>query len=243
MNHRRQRAEAWLRLLRPANLLTAPGDPLVGAMLAAADTGGSAAPPWAAMGAALALYAAGILDNDLTGLDEDRRTGRPRPLATGELPTGAAAGARLALFAAGLGAAAVAGRAACSAAAALTVLILAYHRLGRWRHWLGPAVLGLCRAVSLLMGALAVIPAAGGTRVALAAVVWCLLIGGLATAARNELSHPGRPELIGRLLCGWPLVQAAAVVLANRPGSFLAAGALAGLSWCAHRLRRRWPPS
>ncbi len=242
MNSRR-RIELWLRELRAANLLTVPGDPLAGAMLAAGEAGPSAAGLWPTVAAALALYAAGILDNDLTGWAEDRRLGRPRPLATGEISRASAQSVRTALFAAGLSLAALAGPAAAATAAALASLILTYHRGGSRHPIAGPLLLGLCRALSLGMGAMAQADGGPSARAVVAAAIWCVLIAALAAAARMEAAIPGRSELIGRLLCAWPLVQAIAVLGSGQTAAPPAAGALLLAALLAARLRHRWPPS
>ena len=61
----------WLQLVRAPNLLTVPGDPLAGFLLA--TFGVLRAQAAFAVGASLCLYAAGLLWNDLFDLEEDRR--------------------------------------------------------------------------------------------------------------------------------------------------------------------------
>ncbi len=243
MNPLGRRLELWLRELRAVNLLTVPGDPLAGAVLAAAGARLRPGPVAAAMGAAMALYAAGILDNDLTGLEEDRRLGRSRPLATGELPIGAARRVRAMLFVAGLMLAALGGWRTAALAFVLVGSVLAYHRPRRRHAWMGPLLLGSCRAFSLLMGAVAQTGGPPGPYAMVAAAVWLLLIAALSVAAREEASIPGRPEMIGRLLCAWPLVQATAAILSRGGEAPWIAAALALAASIALGWRRRWPPS
>ena len=69
---KRSKAMAWLQLLRAPNLLTVPGDPVAGYLLAM--HGG--VPRMELLGAVLAslfFYCAGLLLNDVRDLDEDRR--------------------------------------------------------------------------------------------------------------------------------------------------------------------------
>lgn len=243
MNPPRDRLGIWLRELRAPNLLTVPGDPLVGALIAAAERGQTASPPWAVMGTALALYMAGILDNDLTGLDEDRRAGRRRPLVTGELSVATARRARATFFAIGLALSALAGSATALTAAVLAALILVYHRTGPHAKVVGPLLLGLCRACSLSMGALSTAATFPGPHTITAASLWAILITLLSIAARHETSIPGRPELVGRLLCAWPLVQAIGALWSAQSTTPLVAMSLLLASLLATKLRRRWPPS
>src|SRR6187402_3064887 len=71
----------WLQLFRAPNLFTVPGDPLAGYVLAA--YGAFEPAVWLAVGASICLYAAGLLDNDLADLREDRAERPQRPLPSG----------------------------------------------------------------------------------------------------------------------------------------------------------------
>src|SRR5260221_228220 len=71
----------WLQLFRAPNLLTVPGDPIAGYLLAcfgAVEEG-----LWPAIGASVCFYAGGLLLNDLADLAEDRRERPSRPLPSG----------------------------------------------------------------------------------------------------------------------------------------------------------------
>ena len=150
---------ACLQLLRPPNLLTVPGDPLAGVMLAWSmgfEVGAARAA--LAAGSALLLYAAGLLLNDYFDLPEDARDRPNRPLPAG------AAGPRAVLFVAvvlaGLGVAAAfaAAPAAGVVAVVLAGLVVAYDSRLKRIGLLGPAAMGACRGLSLCLGA----AAAGG---------------------------------------------------------------------------------
>ena len=186
------RLRAWAQLLRLPNLLTVPGDPIAGFLLAQASGGAGASMdprlPWAAA-ASLALYCAGLLANDYFDLAEDRRDRPARPLPAGMVRPGAALAAAIALAAAGVGAAAQAGTAATIVAAILAATIFAYDAAVKKLPLLGPLAMGACRGLSLLVGAAAASPAAMGTpAVALAAGGLALYVAAVTSAARGETS-------------------------------------------------------
>ena len=141
----------WLQLLRAPNLFTVPGDPVVGYLLACYG----AVEPQMALGifASLFFYAAGLLLNDVADLAEDRAERPSRPL-----PSGAANRVVVIVV---MGSFAVAGLALCAIAGVWTfgvgvvlVLAIASYNLGLKRvPVLGAVNMGLCRGLSLLLGA------------------------------------------------------------------------------------------
>lgn len=148
---------AWLTLLRPANLFTVPGDPLAGWLLA---TNGGTAPTTDPRGlwtlpAALLIYASGLILNDVADLAIDRRERPWRPLPAGHLVPGAAATAGLLVGCGGVACAARAGDAALAVAALLLALVLLYDFLLPRGSRAGVMTLGLCRASSVALGAVA----------------------------------------------------------------------------------------
>jgi 4-hydroxybenzoate polyprenyltransferase len=150
------RLRAWLALLRVPNLFTVPGDPLAGFLLAASGRGDIVfARGLPCAGASLCLYAAGLLANDAFDLEEDRRRRPERPLPRGIVRPQHALGAAIALAALGTGLAALAGPLAAGVAVALAVLVVLYDAGGKRVPWWGPLNMGLCRGVSLLLGAAA----------------------------------------------------------------------------------------
>jgi len=149
-------AGAWLGLFRVPNLPTAPGDALAGAAMAAAVAGYSTRPSVAiAAGvAALFFYMYGLADNDIVGLAADRADSPERPLPSGEISLGAAKAARAVCWGFALLTGALAGLppAWWLVAGLLLLAVLSYNRLK------GSLLMGLCRALSLLSGAAAVMP-------------------------------------------------------------------------------------
>lgn len=175
-------SNSWLQLLRVPNLLTVPGDPLAGGLLAmAAGASGAGSLQFAAAaGASLLLYSGGLIQNDYFDLAEDRIERPNRPLPSGRVNPKVAIFVAFALAVAGVclaGAASVAGGAA--AAAVLVVMTLYNAGLKRVRI-VGPIFMGVCRGLSLMIGAglfgwaamceLPVIISAAGLAVFIAAV-------------------------------------------------------------------------
>ncbi len=145
---------AWLQLFRVPNLLTVPGDPLAGFLIATGGRLDGRVGP--AIVSSLCLYAAGLAMNDLADLAEDRRERPRRPLASGAIGKSAAIYATIALIVCGLG---VLGTEPGQAAAMVGTLLLGavafYNFLTKRIPFLGAVNMGLCRALSISLGAAA----------------------------------------------------------------------------------------
>ena len=176
------RLRAWMELLRAPNLFTVPGDPIAGFLLANAGWLGVLT-LWRVLPVALAslfLYMAGLITNDLWDLGEDRRERPGRPIASGRIRPQTAITVAAVLFVLGTASAALAGFAPAVVAWTLMVVILAYNAGAKRVAVLGPLTMGLCRGLSLLMGAAAfgpdalltplVLVAAGGLTLYVASV-------------------------------------------------------------------------
>ncbi|MDI6774867.1 MAG: UbiA family prenyltransferase [Verrucomicrobiota bacterium] len=147
-------ARHWYRLLRLPNLLSAPGDPIAGFLLAGATAGApglSDATPCILAG--LFFYAAGLVSNDCFDLTEDRRQRPNRPLPSGVIRMPAAVAAAVALFAAALAAAWFGGALCAGVGVCLLVAVLGYNALLKKVPMAGPLAMGLCRGLNILLGA------------------------------------------------------------------------------------------
>ena len=139
----------WLRLFRVVNLPTVPGDILVGAAAAAAAGLSVAMRPLAgACAASVLLYMYGLADNDIVGAKSD---GPERPIPAGEISIVAAHVAKgLCLVAAlALGVAFALPTAWWIVTISLTASACLYNRTKL------PALMGLCRALDVIVGAAA----------------------------------------------------------------------------------------
>ncbi|MCL1920228.1 MAG: UbiA family prenyltransferase [Kiritimatiellaeota bacterium] len=150
----------WLRLFRLPNLLTVPGDPMAGFLLASAGSEIDRAmliPMLAAMGAALCLYLFGLALNDIVDLETDRVERPDRPLPSGQITVPQAKMAAIAAALSGLNIALIAGRSTLCVAGTLAVMILVYNLVKRIPVF-GVGIMGACRALSFGLGVVAAIP-------------------------------------------------------------------------------------
>ena len=179
---------AWLTVLRLPNLLTVPGDPLAGFLLAAAtgEVLWTRAP--ACLAATLCFYAAGLLSNDFFDIDEDARERPNRPLPAGLIEPYVVFGVALGLTLLGVMLAASTGAPATIVAFVLSALTWVYNTAAKRSAFWGPLVMGLCRASSLLMGAVAAAEYRGfsDASVVVAAAGLFVYIVGVSRIARNE---------------------------------------------------------
>lgn len=236
---------AWLRLLRLPNLLTVPGDVLAGFLLAPATTAAGWGRLLLAIPAGTLLYAAGLLLNDLFGYAEDLRDRPARPLPAGEVSREAAAGAALVLL--WVSAFLAAFFDALPVAIPLILCIILYDVGLKRIRFLGPALMGACRAGNLLLGATA---AGEGAATApgplLGAVALGLFIAAITQLARNE-AQPGAkftPALIGKLLRMLiPLQALLGIAAIHRFPANLLGLALLPLLRLHRRFSARFPPS
>lgn len=236
---------AWLRLLRLPNLLTVPGDVLAGFLLAPAATGRDWAQLLLAIPSGLLLYSAGLVLNDLFDYAEDLRDRPSRPLPAKEISREAAAAAALIFL--WVAAFLAAFFDALPIAISLILGIVLYDVGLKRRPWIGPALMGACRAGNLLLGAAV---ASDGLPATPFPWIGALLLGsyvGVVTQlARNETA-PGTkfpPERIGKLLGLLIPLQALLGVLAvHRFPANLLALALLPLQKLHGWLARRFSPS
>ena len=155
---RRSKLFTWLQLLRAPNLFTVPGDPLAGFCLAWATSGGINRPHLRMALAAtisLLMYAAGLLFNDWFDFAEDLRDRPERPLPSGRAKPNTVVIAASILLLVALFIARIAGETTLYITLALAVMVLAYDGFLKRFAVIGPLAMGLCRGLSLLVGAAA----------------------------------------------------------------------------------------
>lgn len=144
----------WLQLFRAPNLLTVPGDPIAGYMLA--SFGLVEDKLWPAVGASLCFYAGGLLLNDLADLAEDRRERPNRPLPSGAASPRTVLAVFVILAAVALWLCWGIDRVTFATGGALLLSITLYNCLTKKIPVVGALNMGLCRGLSVLLGATAV---------------------------------------------------------------------------------------
>jgi 4-hydroxybenzoate polyprenyltransferase len=207
-----------------------PGDPLCGALLASHGAWSWRIVP--AIIASLACYCFGLIVNDLADFKEDLRDRPARPLPSGAVSRRTAVA--LAFFFAGLAfsAAAAVNSAVLVLMALLLAEILYYNLLAKKNVFTAPIAMGLCRALSVLLGAAAIGPLHPSTFILYPSVFIGLYIACITALARTETRNPRISPLIGALIRGLLFIQAGFCLLA---GGWMAALLLLAL-WPASRL-------
>lgn len=239
---RRASARALGRLARVSLAPTALGDAVVG--LAMAHAGGWPAPrAFALIAASLLVYHGAMALNDWADRDADTREGRPRPIPRGEITPGAALGFAVALMLGGVAAGALVAPAVGAWMAGVAGLAAVYDLFGRGPY-LGPLLLGACRAGNLAAGAVAAHATGASPVAADAGVLWvALLYGtyvfGVSSLARLEDEEDQLPlgfrphRALSRVLNGFVLACLGTFLAwpegAPRPTPFLVGVGLATL--------------
>ncbi len=198
-----KRFSSWVHFLRMPNLLTVPGDVLVGFYAMTAN------PDWILLLytsiASCALYALGIMLNDFVDLDIDSKERPTRPLPAGEIPHLHVVIAMTLCY--------LLAQAATQSLFTLLLfgLIVCYNGLKRFFP-LGIILMGACRSANVLLGA--AIATKGAWQ--MPPIAYLLIPFGyivlLSLIARNEATHPILPRIVGFLLGGYILLQTALLI-------------------------------
>lgn len=226
----------WAQLVRLPTVFTVIAQ-VAAAFLIAAGSSAAALAAWPRGGlillAAIAIYWAGMIFNDLWDLAEDRRERPSRPLPSGAIGLSAARTAAWGLLLAGIALATLAGVVSRGEspitfappviASALVLGVLLYN--GPFKPTaFAPLMMGTCRLLCFLLGAapLMIVGTAEFVhpQIWFPIHVWALAAGfgvyitGITTVSRQETQGGGRGELIIGLL----VTVAGAALLAVAPG-------------------------
>lgn len=194
----------YLQLLRPANIITAWADILLGFVasgiyLPASEsvffqvtTGHLASLAWLLI-ATTGLYGGGIVLNDVFDLEIDRRERPERPLPSGRASLRGAILLGISLLLLGVTAAAMVHPRSALIAFVTGLLAVIYDAYGKHVRWWGPLNMGACRGGNLLLGmSLAPIPDYGWWLV----LFPILYIGAITLISRGEVGGSGRRPLL-----------------------------------------------
>lgn len=205
----------YLRLLRLPALFTTFPDVLAGYAIAKQGVIVPWELTWLLVASGL-LYLSGMVFNDLFDLEQDRRERPNRPLPAGEIPTTTASRLATVLMLGGVLAAACAGWGAAVVAILLAAMIYTYDAGGK-KTLFGPALMGGCRGLNLLLGAacLGNLLTADMLIPLLMAALMGIYVAGITLFARSEAVQTPRADMWGGTilmylaLIGWGTASAA----------------------------------
>lgn len=190
-----KRLIGFLRLTRPANIVTAISDILAGAAIAGYAGGMPELPSVLLLVAAtIGLYGGGVVFNDVFDAALDRVERPERPIPSGLISEKEGALLGTALLIAGIVAASVLALNPSGAMAiSIAVFALIYDKWGKHHSFLGPLNMGICRGLNLLLG-MSLVPATV-YQYGYLAVVPIVYIAAITMISRGEV-HGGKSTIM-----------------------------------------------
>jgi hypothetical protein len=193
---------SYFRLMRPANLVTAVADILAGIALSGFLLTNSSGPflPYIFLClATIGLYGGGVVLNDVFDAELDRIERPERPIPSGKVSIKQAT--LLAVFLYSIGIVFALQVSALSGIVAIAIAILAtvYDKFSKHHAVFGPANMGLCRMLNLLLGVSIIgnIP----TYSLYAGLIPLFFISAITLLSRGEVHGAGRKLLLGAGIC------------------------------------------
>nr|MBA3731473.1 UbiA-like protein EboC [Gammaproteobacteria bacterium] len=185
----------WAQLMRPANVVTALADVLAGfaasgaamSLFASSDPSAITALMWLLIATA-ALYAGGVVFNDVFDAELDAIERPERPIPSGQVSRRAAASFGTLLLIGGVLSAWRVSPFCAALAAAVALTAITYDVYGKHHEWLGPLNMGACRGLNLILG-MSAIPAAV-THIWFLALIPIVYIAAITLISRGEV-HGG----------------------------------------------------
>jgi 4-hydroxybenzoate polyprenyltransferase len=179
----------YLQLMRPANIITAWADILLGYAAASSVTGGinnlDIITLTTLILATTGLYGGGVVFNDICDAALDAVERPERPIPSGRISLTGAIALGTALLLVGIIAAAMVSNLSAILASIVAVTALLYDKYGKHHTFLGPLNMGACRSVNLLLGVSA-IPEAVSNRWYLA-VIPVVYIAAITAISQGEV--------------------------------------------------------
>ncbi len=197
----------FLRLMRPANIVTAVSDILAGVAIAAYAGNNAISYPWQSLAlliiSTIGLYGGGVVLNDVFDTELDKAERPERPIPSGLISKNAAALWGTVLLLAGIAAAAAVhttGLFSSSALIAIAIAICAvvYDKWMKHNSFLGPLNMGICRGLNLLLG-MSMLPAVL-SQYAYIAIVPVIYIAAITMISRGEVHGGKKNTLYGAVL-------------------------------------------
>jgi len=198
---RKHRLGGYLRLMRPANIVTAVSDILAGIAIAGYFSGDNtgeiqALPVTLLVLSTIGLYGGGVVFNDVFDAELDRIERPERPIPSGLIAKSGAALLGGVLLFIGIIAACFVHRSFLPSgllAVATAVAALVYDKWGKHQSLLGPLNMGACRGLNLLLG-ISILPAALYQYWAIS-LVPVLYIAAITMISRGEV-HGGKKNTL-----------------------------------------------
>ena len=181
--------KAWLNLLRVSVLFTVPGDPIAGYLLSTCLRGGKISAVLILPGVvSLLIYCAGLLSNDYFDMEEDRQFRPSRPLAAGLIAPRIALIVAILLSIDAVILAWLGGFFLGLTASLLAVIVWGYNAGLKRVAPLSLILMGACRAMSFLLGAIVAVGLHLPVVVIFAAVGLAIYVSAVSYIAAGETS-------------------------------------------------------
>ncbi len=143
----------YIRLMRPANVVTAVADVLAGIAISGYYLGQASVMPLILLCiSTIGLYSGGIIFNDVFDADLDKVERPERPIPSGLITVKEAAVFGAVFFVAGVVAAGFCNPASLAIAVSILIACLTYNKWAKHHQVLGPLNMGSCRGLNLLLG-------------------------------------------------------------------------------------------
>ena len=217
----------FLRLMRPANIVTAVSDILAGVAIACFAVGIkwtdlSFLPPFLLVVSTIGLYGGGVVFNDVFDAELDKTERPERPIPSGLISKNSAALFATILLIFAVVAAALAHEQLSSPsffiALAIAIAAVVYDKWGKHHSFLGPINMGLCRGLNLLLG-MSIFPEALSAYWIIS-IVPIIYIAAITMISRGEV-HGGKKTTLFAAIIFYFIVIASILVTAIGNGSFL----------------------
>lgn len=198
----------FLRLMRPANIVTAVADILAGVGISGfflVPQTDLSAVVWLML-ANIGLYGGGVVMNDFFDADLDAVERPERPIPSGLIKKTEALLLGVCLLALGIAFSFFASATSAILATAIALAAVVYDKWAKHHSFIGPLLMGVCRGLSLLLG-LSVIPAQvpGFSFLGIIPVIY---IAAITMVSQGEV-HGGRKQVLAAAMVLYGLAMAA----------------------------------
>jgi len=151
---------AYLRIMRPANIVTSVADILAGIAISGVLTGSVTTPWFAVVSLCLStacLYGGGIVFNDVFDAELDKIERPERAIPSGIITLTNATILGTVLLLSGIALASLTSLTSGLLAFGVSCFALLYNKIGKHHPFFGPLSMGICRGLNLLLG-LSIVP-------------------------------------------------------------------------------------